>query len=229
MACQKSLFTYLGGTPGTTGSWKMGNVNGVSGTISNLDWGEGNVNPNTSPGDPLPNQNATFTTGNSIGTMPYLWIDTESVAAGVYTFTYTIGSGGCADTSTVTVTVVNGADSGTAATSLTYCSTSSTLVTMFNDWLDGTPDATGTWTIDPLASAAVAANNVSIPTDDTFNPSLVSVPDNSSVTLNFAYTVTVSGAAGCTFCTDTTNITVTVADAGDAGADGAVTLCNSAS
>lgn len=218
MACSISLFGLLTGAGiNTTGNWT------AQTTINNLDWGIGS-DENTPPGS---FSTGSFSVGNSIGSGAYLFIDPSNVTAGAYDFQYTVGTGSCADDATVTVTVQDGADAGTAVTGITWCNDDATAYDIFTTFLGGTPDTDGAWSGNGTANAGYSNNSTpSDPTDDTFQPSLAGVTSGST-TFTFVYTVDKGGSADCSDnCVDTTTISVTVAAAGNAGGNGAVTVCN---
>lgn len=155
--------------------------------------------------------------GGHLGT-----VDFTGAIIGSYLFTYNIGTVPCNDSSTVTVTVNAGADSGETK-SYTYCNVDAVPKNLFG-LLGGTPDNDGTWSGNGTASAGYSAGVGGDPTDNTFTPSLSAVG-----IFSFIYTVNHGDGTtpgGCTNCTSTTTMTITVTAAADAGGNGVVTVCN---
>lgn len=204
MACTITLFDYLGGTPDTGGTWVL-----TSGGPTDL-----SVNGAAT---------ATYSNGNAIGVNHTVTVGVNDTAAGSYVFTYSVGAVPCADTATVTVTVVDGAVAGTDFT-ISYCDSDNTEKNLYN--LLGVtplPETDGTWSGSGTSSPGYTANTAA-GNDDTFNPF-----DAGVGSYIFTYTVdngNVTTPPGCTNCEDTATITINVVDTGDAGTNGAVTLCN---
>jgi hypothetical protein len=239
MACQISLFQQLTGSGiSTNGNWFMDSTMApISGAqdsdIVGVDWQVGG-DPTVSPGDPLQNTNQTLSSGNQIGSGNALWIDVTDVAPGDYYFVYVVGDlTACGAKAVITVTVVEGADAGVAATGLTFCSNDNTAYNIFNTFIDPDPntignvDTDGTWTGDGLLSGGYSDNGTpGDPTDDTFTPSTANLNNQDQQTWEFTYTVTVTGDPNCDECTDVTTVSVTVAAVANAGSDGAITACS---
>lgn len=218
MACDISMFNKLTGTGiDTNGNWFAGT------NIANLNYGAG-ANASTPP---VSFSSGSFSIGNQISSGPYLFINPDSVIAGTYDFEYRVGSGSCQSSATITVTVVDGADAGTAITGLTWCNDDATAYNLYSTLLGGTPDTDGVWTGSGTANAGYDDNSTPAdPTDDTFQPSLAGVTSGSQ-NFTFIYTVNNGGDGNCTDnCVDTTTVTVTVAASGNAGGNNAITLCN---
>lgn len=226
MACTIMPFDYLGGTPDQGGSWTLLSggpadfeVNGVQGT---------------------------YTNGNLVSSQFDFELGVNPTPAGTYVFEYSAGSGTCATTATVTITVVDGAVSGVPLTEFIVCSDDA-LVFNLMDMLaggDGSGSSTGnvdqggTWSGSGTGPAFTTPPNdaykpnTAAPNDDTFQPSLVDLGGNPTVIAEFIYTVDNSGTGtpgACDNCISTSIIRFIVTDAGDAGLDGAVTLCNAPS
>lgn len=220
MACTITLHQFLTGSPDQGGTWTLQSGGPMLASVN---------------GNPA----QTFSNGNTISTQWNATLGFDDTVAGTYVVRYTVGTAPCADTSDLTITVVNGALAGVDVT-LTRCTTDTTVYNLF-DFLrggngtgtgTGTVDTTGTWSGSGTGPAFTTAPNdaykpvTGAPTDDTFQPSLVNMGGNPTTTAVFIYTVNKGGPAGCTNCQDTATITFITTQAGNAGGDGAVTVCN---
>ncbi|ADR23736.1 T9SS type B sorting domain-containing protein [Marivirga tractuosa] len=178
-----NLYNVLGGSPEVSGSFTAAVGNPEAVTISQ-------------PGD------GTTSTANFSG-----------VAAGVYTFTYTVGSTGCPDaTADVTITVSEAPDAGTNAT-VEACEDNNNFDLYAA--LGGTPDVDGTWTED-----------VGNPATGILTQSGDGTTGRADLTTatgeyNFTYEVT---APGCS--PSTAVLTINVNALPDAGTAGAADACN---
>lgn len=138
-------------------------------------------------------------------------LDTDGLAAGTYTFTYTMtGVLPCPDdVANFTVTVEEEVNAGTD-NSTSICNTAGSSVDL-NTLLSGA-DAGGTW-LETSASGA-------------FDPG-TGVLDTDGLTAGtYTFTYTMTGIAPCT--DDVSNFSVTVEQEADAGADNSTTSCNMA-
>lgn len=222
MACSVNLFNLVGGVPNTGGSWTLQSGGPVSFSVNG-------------------GAAQTFSNGNTVGSGHLVTIDTVAgTANGTYVFRYSVGTVPCLDTSDVTVTVIDGALAGSDIT-FTRCNTDTVVYNIFeiisggNGIGGGSPnpdvDETGVWSGSGTGPAFTTAPNnaykpnTASPTDDTFQPSLVNMGANPSVTASFTYTVNKGGPPGCTNCQDSATLTFITVLAGNAGNDGSVTLC----
>ena len=148
-------------------------------------------------------------------------VDFTGALAGAYTYDYIVGTAPCDDTSTVTITVAEGAEAGIGADTI-LCDSDASVYTLYN-FLGGTPDVDGTWSGTGTTSPGYSAGGAT-PTDDTFQPSTAGVGK-----WTFVYTVNhgdTSTPAGCDNCIDTATIVITVTAAADAGTGVSLTVCN---
>ena len=259
MACAISLLSRItvpvGQTLDTSGNWRMASsaeVLALPGSptaipITNLLFGYGTsaVLP------PASYTTGTFSPGNWIssgGTPagPFLWIDTDNVAAGVYYLAYVVGStapGSCQDISIFTLTVLDGVDAGVAPAAQSWCSDDTTAYNLFNIIDAATP---GTSLTPPCATQTNPPNGqrpcgifsgTAIsgakwdPVNFTFTPSLAGVTSGSQ-TFTVVYTTAVSNGgydSSCLtgYCIDEISFSITVTAAGYAGENSGVTVCNS--
>jgi hypothetical protein len=135
-------------------------------------------------------------------------VDFSGVAAGTYTFTYTIPAAGDCPQSTATVVVtVNAAPDAGIAGSATVCD-GGTL--NFSTALGGTPQPGGTWSDDDGSGVNLS------------NPSNVTFAGVMTGTYNYTYTVT--GTAPCTSASAV--LTVMVESSPNAGTNGTALVCN---
>lgn len=221
MACTITLHNFLTATPDQGGIWTLQSGGPMTASVNG--------------GAP-----STFSNGNTISSSWDATLGFDDTAVGTYVVRYTVGTSPCSDTADLTITVLAGALAGVDVT-ITKCDTDTTVYTLF-DFIEGgdgtgtgtgTVDATGTWSGSGTGPAFTTAPNDAYkpggsgPTNDTFQPSLVNMGGNPTVTAVFTYTVNKGGPVGCTNCTDTSTITFITTQSGDAGGDGAVTVCNS--
>ncbi len=156
-----------------------------------------------------PQAGGTWTDNDNTGALTGSTFDATAVAAGTYTFTYTVNAvPPCAGTASaiVTVTVVALPDAGSNGTA-TACETQ-TAIDLFSH-LNGSPQTGGTWNDDDATGALSGG---------VFNASQVGVG-----IYNFTYTVT-----AVTPCPDSSaTVTVTVVASPNGGIDTAITVCDS--
>jgi hypothetical protein len=169
-------------------------------------------------------------------------IDVSSTATGRYLIDYVVSDAGfgCSSTSTITLTVINGAVAGTDV-EYTVCSSTDYDYSLFEMLRsDHTFDTNGELIegVEPLSttgsfflgtqdlsagtlpSGFVRGSNY--PVTATFNPNGVALG-----TYNFIYKVNQGGAAGCENCVDEAVVKFVVVTAPNAGQNANVTLCNS--
>lgn len=224
MACGFGLFTLMGGSPVTTGTWTFtSTTNGV---------GTANVNVGIPPVLTLLNP------GNAVGMGNNPVVDFGPASNGDYVFTYTTGtSGTCQDEATLTITVEDGVTAGVDA-NISLCSNDNTVYSIVNFLnggdgliagldpvtpvgvgLTGTLTGTGIGVVSTPPGAGHVANTTN-PLDDTFNPFNVAVGP-----YTFIYNISRNGAQNCENCQDSATVTLTVATAPSAGIDSAATVC----
>jgi len=216
MACSINLFSYLGGTPDTDGTWTLFSGGPVDLAVNGA-------------------ASATFSDGNALGTDNNTTIDVSTSAAGTYVFRYSVAGGGsCEAAADVTVTVEDGVVAGVSQ-SIPKCSDDVVAYNIFDFFKGGNGLGTGviavteSGTIGGTGTSTAGAGysaGTSSPTDDTFTPSLA--PVGAHV---FTYTVDNGDGttpAGCTNCEWSGTLTITVYELPNAGTAGNVTLCNAA-
>ncbi|MCH2233439.1 MAG: PKD domain-containing protein, partial [Crocinitomicaceae bacterium] len=135
----------------------------------------------------------------------------SSVAAGTYTFDYTVtGVAPCPiDVATMTITIIQEANAG-ADNVASLCNTVGSTLDL-NTLLVGA-DAGGTWAETSTSGSFTAGTGV-------FDAAGLTAGD-------YTFTYTIAGTPPC--ADDVANFTVTVEEAANAGTDNASTLCNSA-
>lgn len=227
MACSITLFDYLGGTPDPSGTWTLTGVDNGGGTTMDVAVDGGSV--------------STIAIGNAVGSTDIVTIEVSDTVAGDYEFTYTVAGGGsCAASTTVTVTVVDGAISGVTKT-VNKCSDDDTVYNLWDFIIGGDGEgnpvdagypiavtAGGTWSGTGTAQDGYEANTAAA-TDDT-----IQVFDGVSTqlipagTYTFVYTNDAAPTAptGCTNCDSTATLTLVVYETPEPGTAGTVTLCN---
>ncbi len=142
----------------------------------------------------------TWNNDDSVGSLIGNNFDATGVAAGTYSFTYTVSAlAPCIDDSeTITITIEEPLSAGTDGTPLNLCSDNAT-VDLFAQ-LGGTPDIGGTWS--PALTSGTGVFDPAVDTSGT-------------------YTYTLSNSCG----TVSSDIVVTVTQAPDAGENNTATIC----
>ncbi len=135
-------------------------------------------------------------TGGNLGTF-----DPATMNAGVYT--YTVGSGTCQESSTVTVNLIPAGNAGIDNT-IALCDNGNS-INLF-DGLIGTPDNNGTWS----GPSALTSGSLG-----TFDPTMM----NAGV---YTYTT------GTGTCQSTATVTVNINPTGNSGNNGTISLCDNA-
>lgn len=219
MACSYQLRSLLNGTPATGGEWTLTNPSTGFPVDLNIDGSPVSISDNTTV----------------IGTTDSPNISFDNVDVGTYEFTYTVSNGGgsvtCEDTSTVTISVIEGVTAGMDA-NVEVCSNDNTqyyILDLLNGG-DGSVNtepinitSTGTITMTP-DGAWYTAGTPSEPWTASFNASLAAAGNTYTAT----YTVEASDPtydAACTNCQDEKTVTFTVVAPPDAGIDNTVTVC----
>lgn len=221
MACAINLFDYITGTNvSNTGTWQFTSTTGSGPNVTlNVD----------GAGDAVYAPDAQVGAGNNPG------VDFNSTETGVVTFTYTVTGdqgGGCTDTATLDITVVNGVTAGVSY-SITVCSNTNqeyNLYSFLTGGTDGTSTGaepvslpggtvTGSWSGD-VGASGYTAGTADID-DDTFNPNGVT-----NGVYTYTYSVAQTGAESCENCQDSATVTITVVTAPEAGTGQPATVCN---
>src|SRR5690606_3508082 len=137
------------------------------------------------------NNSGVWTNANNVAIPSTLDLTTLTVSGSPYSFHYTIDNGTCSDTTTITITIQQAPESGTANPPIEFCLTNIVAGQTYNlfDLLSG-EDQTGTWSDDD-ASGALIGN-------------MVSLDELTQGTYNFTYDVAAVGTC------DDTNVTVTI-------------------